>query len=91
MEVSKASERVNSLHEGIDTLLEKLVRVQTALTEIELRFSQLPTADDLQELWHAMPSADGLREFDELWNSGKLPTIDELREYADAASDISAK
>jgi hypothetical protein len=53
-------------------------------------WERLPSIDDLNEFTHSVPSAQDLRDFAEKWNSDSLPTIDELKEYADAASQIAA-
>ena len=117
--ISQFESRFETLSGRADELIQKLSQIGQLLGEIEKRFDQLPSVDDLQEFAGALPDADSLKEFAEAWASASfpniedlkeycrmipsaddldgfsvewdnLPSIDEVKEYARAASDISA-
>ena len=82
--------QIDRLHGQVDLLIEKLARAGELLRDIETRFNELPSQDEIEDFARAIPSPDRLREFAEVWASDALPTIDELNEYTRAASGLAA-
>jgi hypothetical protein len=81
-------EQLDDAIEKADHLLSTLQAISAVLGDVKKRFDELPTEDELRDLSNAIPSAIALKDFAEAWNSDKLPSIDDLDEYADAASKI---
>jgi len=90
-DLSQLRSEVELLDDQVDDLLEKLIRVSQSLRAINNQMKDLPLPEELADLSKEASSiVHSLESIKTLWTDNDLPSVDELRDYVNVASEISA-